>query len=204
VFFFLLHFLIFVKTLSYVEDPSHASDSGISCDPYIKKEEMKKDRGIPRIPRNLLKALSLVESQHKKGDSSYPWTFNAQGIGYYCRSKQKAIEGIKEQQNRGIKSIDVGCMQINLHYHPKAFHGLGEALDPKHNVHYAAEFLKKLFRKYKNWRVAVGHYHSSNPVEAKPYIEKVYKIQKYLNQKEGLKISYSQTKKKKKVSLKKS
>ncbi len=38
---------------------------------------------------------------------------------------------------RGVQSIDVGCFQINMYYHPGAFATLEQAFDPRANAAYA-------------------------------------------------------------------
>lgn len=64
-------------------------------------------------------------------------------------------------------------MQVNLHYHGEAFDNLAEALDPAHNVDYAALFLKKLYRDARSWSAAIARYHSWTPKFARVYRNKV-------------------------------
>ena len=45
------------------------------------------------------------------------------------------------------------------------------AIEP--NVSYAASFLIQLKRKHGTWEKAIKHYHSSDPVKNKPYLNKV-------------------------------
>jgi hypothetical protein len=42
------------------------------------------------------------------------------------------------RQAAGSQSIDVGCFQVNLYYHPTAFVSLAEGFDPAANARYAA------------------------------------------------------------------
>ena len=82
-------------------------------------------------------------------------------------------------QAKGVKSIDVGCMQINLAYHPDAFENLEEAFNPYKNVEYGAKFLKKLYKqKGNNWNRAATAYHSNLPQKAKKYAIKLSKVYK--------------------------
>lgn len=130
------------------------------------------------LPINLLRAISLTESGRwfdSMGKSvTWPWTINVKGQGYYYDNKAETIAAIKEFQKKGIKSIDVGCMQINLKYHPEAFDSLEEALDPKYNVQYAAEFISKNKERTGYWMLAIGNYHSRHTSRNRPYIKKVY------------------------------
>lgn len=132
------------------------------------------------IPDNLLKAVAIVESGliGKKGQNAvpWPWTFNVQGKGYFFKTKQEAITAVRAFQRNGQSSIDVGCMQINLYYHPNAFHSLEEAFDPKTNISYAANFLQNNFTKHNNWKGAVAAYHSETPSLGHPYAQKVLAV----------------------------
>ena len=118
------------------------------------------------IKENLLTTIASVESGRyisKIGKRQpWPWTIHAEGKGYYYQTKQEAITKVKQLQTEGITNIDVGCMQINLKYHGKAFKNLDEAFDPKKNVSYSASFLQKLNKKNKNWQKTAMQYHSKN------------------------------------------
>ena len=76
-------------------------------------------------------------------------------------------------QARGVRNIDVGCLQVNLKYHPKAFATLEDAFDPTRNAVYAAGFLLQLKRETRSLSGAVGRYHSSNYKRGRKYWVKV-------------------------------
>lgn len=76
----------------------------------------------------------------------------------------------------GVKSIDVGCVQVNLMWHPSAFASIDEAFDPQANVAYGGRFLKALFGSLGTWEAAAGAYHSQSPMVAEPYMQKVIAI----------------------------
>ncbi len=98
-----------------------------------------------RTAPGLLHAIGLVESGRRDPASGqrrpWPWTVTAEGIGTYYPSKADAIAAVEALQARGVASIDVGCMQVNLMYHPGAFATLDQAFDPGPNAAYAARFL---------------------------------------------------------------
>ena len=129
------------------------------------------------IPEQLLTAISHVESgrfdRSQKAFFAWPWTVNAEGKGSFFQSKKEAMEFVRKLQSRGVRSIDVGCMQINLRHHPDAFNSLEEAFDPELNVDYAARFLSGLYRENKSWIVAAAHYHSQTPFFGNQYRAKV-------------------------------
>jgi hypothetical protein len=103
----------------------------------------------------------------------WPWAVNFQGKGYHYNSKKEAIDAVRLLQKQGHSSIDVGCMQINLHYHPNAFRDLEEAFEPRDNIAYGASFLKENYQRHSNWRSAVASYHSETNEFGKPYAKKV-------------------------------
>lgn len=133
-----------------------------------------------QIPRGLLTAIAKVESgrwsEKERQFISWPWVIHANGKGHYFSTKELAIEAVEELQAKGIKNIDVGLMQINLLHHPDAFETLDKAFDPKHNIDYAARFLKTLKQNHQSWQKAVSYYHSASPTYHIPYYKKVLKI----------------------------
>jgi hypothetical protein len=143
------------------------------CTPAVSRQEKRHG-----IPRHLLTAISLVESGRwdsgRGTTAAWPWTVTAQGKGRFFPTKAAAIAEVRRLQARGITSIDVGCMQVNLHFHPDAFSNLNAAFDPTRNADYAANFLTTLKRDHGSWRAAVQHYHSSTAEKRIPYQKKVY------------------------------
>lgn len=131
------------------------------------------------IPPHILTAIALTETGKKKeiaGQDFFtptPWAINIEGKGYYFSSKADAMIKVKKALAVGKKSIDVGCMQINLKYHGDAFASLEDAFDPYLNMRYAAEFVTSLYKRKKDWKKAVGHYHSGTPSLGRPYSDKV-------------------------------
>ena len=130
------------------------------------------------VPRQLLRAISKVESgrlhQKKRIVMAWPWTVMAEGRGRYLPTKAAAIAEVQGLKARGIRNIDVGCMQVNLHYHPHAFANLEQAFDPVANVAYAAAYLHSLKHEEGSWAKAVARYHSANPGRYKQYRLKVH------------------------------
>jgi hypothetical protein len=130
----------------------------------------------------LLEAIASVESgrwdKSSKANIAWPWTVTAEGEGIFYPSRGAAIQAVEALQRRGIGNIDVGCMQINLGYHPQAFDSLAQAFEPASNVAYAAKFLKELRSQRRNWDKAVRYYHSSDPVRQRYYRGKVNKARR--------------------------
>jgi hypothetical protein len=119
-----------------------------------------------RLPPRLLAAISVTETGRPDGNGHirpWPWTINAEGEGRYFDSAKDAIAAVRALQAKGVKSIDVGCMQVNLMYHPDAFASLEDAFDPRTNAGYAAKFLNALYAQSHDWPKAVAAYHSETP-----------------------------------------
>lgn len=129
------------------------------------------------LPLNLLGAIARVESGRfdrvTGGISPWPWTINAYGTGRFFASKDDAIQAVRDLQAQGVRSIDVGCLQVNLMHHPDAFASLEEAFDPDANAAYAARFLRSLYAESLDWAEAAGAYHSRTPEVAVPYRQRV-------------------------------
>lgn len=155
-----------------VPAPVSATDPTLQCRAAIARAE--RDGGIPA---GLLQAIGRVESGRRNPETgtagAWPWTINAEGRGHFFPDKAAAIAAVREMQGRGVRIIDVGCMQVNLHHHPRAFASLDEAFDPVSNARYAAQFLTQLQAARGDWMVAAGHYHSHTPELAQAYRARV-------------------------------
>ncbi len=129
------------------------------------------------IPTHLLAAISTTESGrwHKELGMAipWPWTVNVEGKGYYFRSKAEAISQTTNFIAQGKRSIDVGCMQVNLKHHHKAFRNLEEAFDPEMNVAYAAKFLRTNYADLGDWIKATAAYHSRTQVHGQRYLVQI-------------------------------
>ncbi|OYW09427.1 MAG: hypothetical protein B7Z53_02965, partial [Rhodospirillales bacterium 12-71-4] len=73
----------------------------------------------------------------------------------------------------GRRSIDVGCMQVNLVHHPDAFPTLEAAFHPPSNVAYAVRFLRELRGRSQGWAEAIAGYHSLEPGRGLAYHARV-------------------------------
>jgi hypothetical protein len=80
---------------------------------------------------------------------------------------------VRGLQAQGVRSIDVGCLQVNLLQHPEAFTTLDQAFDPAANVNYAARFLRELFAESLDWTQAAAAYHSRTPDLGMAYLQQV-------------------------------
>lgn len=119
------------------------------------------------MPAYLLKAVALTESGRAGPDRSvtpWPWTVNLNDgtPGRRFTTKDEAVSFVREKRTVGARSLDVGCMQVNLMHHPRAFTSVAAAFEPLSNIRYAAQFLLQLREVSSNWEEAISRYHSYN------------------------------------------
>jgi len=74
------------------------------------------------MPLGMLYAVGLTETG--RGDSLQPYALNIEGRAVYDLDRRAALDRFRVAQQAGARSIDVGCMQVNLRYHPTAFRTL--------------------------------------------------------------------------------
>jgi soluble lytic murein transglycosylase-like protein len=125
------------------------------------------------VPLGMLYAVGLTETGRK--GSLQPYAMNIEGKAYFASDADDAMRRFEEARRSGAKLIDLGCMQINHHYHRERFASLASMLDPRENVDYAAQFLKQLKTREGSWTMAVARYHAgpnNNPAQ-KTYVCRV-------------------------------
>lgn len=167
-----------------VAGPAMAAEAGAAsalesaqnaCMRSIARSERAED-----IPSHLLAAVSLAESgrwdARTRAIVAWPWTVTAEGRGLFFDTKEAAIAMVERLRARGVTNIDVGCMQVNLRFHPRAFPDLESAFDPARNVAYAARLLKGLRNDMRSWSRAVAYYHSAKREHNESYRRKVFKL----------------------------
>ena len=130
-----------------------------------------------RLPEGMLTAIAQVESGRPDPDTGrlnpWPWTINAAGVGQFFATKAQAIAAVQALQADGIRSIDVGCLQVNRMFHPEACASLQQAFDPQANAAYAVHFLNALYADSHDWKQAIAAYHSSTAVLGDDYRRRV-------------------------------
>jgi hypothetical protein len=150
--------------------PCRAASPGETC-----RDQAAIAEQAAGIPKGLLLAIGKRESGVADGRSilPWPWAVNQDGAGRYLDSQAAAVAFVREVRARGARSIDVGCFQISLLYHPDAFGSLDQAFDPAINAAYAAHFLASLRASTGSWEAAVAAYHSADAVRGGTYRQDV-------------------------------
>jgi len=161
-----------MAALPRLAEARERADSADACATAIERAER-----VERIPQGLLSAIAFAESSRWDAESrsrvAWPWTINANGQGMYFQNKNQALTAVANLLDEGTRLIDVGCMQVNLHYHGDAFASLDEAFDPVANTRYAARFLRDLYAETGSWQDATMRYHSATPELGIPYRDRV-------------------------------
>jgi len=126
-----------------------------------------------QIPAGILYSVGLTETGRK--GSLQPYAMNIEGKAYFANSVQEVLQRFAEARGQGAKLIDLGCMQINYHFHGENFASPSEMLDPRKNVEYAARFLANLHARHETWTMAVARYHAgpNNDPAQKKYVCRV-------------------------------
>ena len=130
------------------------------------------------IPPTILYAVALTESGHPVAPAGvyrpWPWTLNLSGAGYVYATRREAWRALRDWLDQGKRSIDIGLMQVNWHYHRKRLGDPWQALDPYHNLRVGADILRDCYRVERDWWASVGCYHApSQPTNAARYRHRV-------------------------------
>jgi len=123
------------------------------------------------VPQEVLHAISLTETGRASGGKlrPWPWAVNREGQGFWFQNREEALAFAKKSVAEGRRSFDVGCFQINYHWHGDGFASVESMFDPEVAAAYAARFLQDLHAESGSWSRAAGAYHSRTPHFANIY-----------------------------------
>jgi soluble lytic murein transglycosylase-like protein len=143
--------------------PARAIDNSAGS---ICEREMARASREHDVPLGVLYAVGLTETGRR--GSLQPWALNIEGAPVFPPGPAEALARLNGALRSGARLVDVGCMQVNHHFHRRAFKSDAEMFDPARNVDYAARFLKDLRRREPSWTLAVARYHAgpdNNPAQ---------------------------------------
>jgi len=162
----LLKITLFFIVSCFITNSNAASldELVIDSDPNSCKANIERTAKDLDVSGEVLKAIAQVESDYN------PYAVNFEGKSFIFDNRSDALKFVKGKLAMGKKSIDVGCMQINLKYHPTAFEHLEDAFVADKNVAYGAKYLKKLYMQEHNYGKAIALYHASEKQYQKNYL----------------------------------
>ena len=122
------------------------------------------------IPSSILYAVGLTETG--KNGVLNPLDLNVEGRSEHSETLPEALGKFHAARSRGVRLIDIGCMQINYHWHARRFTSVESMFDPFDNVNFAARFLKDLRQREGSWTLAVARYNAgpNNNAAQKKYV----------------------------------
>jgi hypothetical protein len=169
-----ISFLLSILTLSVA---AHAASQTVTSASTFCEQAIARSEAIGHTPPGMLAAIAQVESGRPDPQTGamrpWPWTIDADGVGQFFATKAQAVAAVAALQAEGVRSIDVGCMQVNLMHHPDAFTSLDQAFDPVSNATYAVRFLNVLYRSTGSWPKSIADYHSDTPQLGSDYQRRV-------------------------------
>lgn len=162
--------LLIAATAASISDAARntAQAAGNPCEPEILRAADRYG-----VPVGILYAVGLTETGNK--GSLQPNAMNIEGKAFFPSSPSQALVLFDKARRQGAVLIDLGCMQINHHYHAEHFPSVAAMLDPRQNVDYAARFLAQLHARHDTWSMAVARYHAGpdNDPAQKRYVCRV-------------------------------
>jgi hypothetical protein len=150
-----------------------ADDPGALCDAAA--QNAARESGVPV---DILLAITRAETGRRSNGvfQPWPWAINDNGQGYWFTSEEEALKAATDRLAAGDDNFDIGCFQINTHYHGQAFTSFNDMFDPTQNARYAARFLNQLMQETGDWDKAIAAYHSRTADLAGPYLTRVTEL----------------------------
>ena len=123
------------------------------------------------VPADVLLAIALTETGRVLDGAvrPWPWAVNLEGRGHWFDSPAQALAFAESALAAGRTGFDLGCFQINWHWHGAHFASPRALLDPLAGARYAAALLAGLAQELGSWDRAAGAYHSRRPHLAARY-----------------------------------
>ncbi|RDC74872.1 lytic transglycosylase domain-containing protein [Rhodovulum sp. 12E13] len=130
------------------------------------------------VPERLMRAIARAETGRERLGTvrAWPWAVNVEGEGHWFDSRQEALDYAGARLAAGAAQVDIGCFQLNVGWHARAFAGLDQMIDPARNARYAARFLAALHDEFGDWTRAAAAYHSRTPEHGRAYVARLAAI----------------------------
>lgn len=128
----------------------------------------------------LIWAVAMVESKRTFTEGAEKvvrpdnWVITVRGKAHRYNDRVEMAQALSRLlETEPLKDIDVGVMQINLHWQRDKYVNVYDLTDPVVNLVVGARVLKKAMDSTKDLELAIGRYHSWTPERARNYAKKV-------------------------------
>lgn len=123
------------------------------------------------LPVGLLHAMTLAETS--KNGVPQPNAIQLDGEARYPASRKGAEALLRKADGTLVEEAHVGCMQLSLKTHARAFDRPESMLDPERNIRRAARVLQGQRKASPGWREALGRYHGGSAEGRAAYVCRV-------------------------------
>lgn len=141
------------------------------------------------VEKELLYAIALAESKKAAGSESmrpWPWALNIEGKGYLFETREEAETELNNAIAAGIKSIDVGPMQVNLLWNGFRVERPEDLFDIQTSAMVGAAILSEAMLSSPNDKtIGVGRYHNWDADKARVYGTRVLQYRNAIVQATG-------------------
>ncbi|WP_427551863.1 transglycosylase SLT domain-containing protein (plasmid) [Methylomonas sp. MS20] len=111
-----------------------------------------------------LYAVSLMESSKYCGNktiSPWPLAINSAGKSMLPQTHAEALQSLEQELDKGIRSIDIGLMQVNIKWHGHRVRDIRSLFDANVNLRIGADILAEAIRSEPSDRaLGLGRYHA--------------------------------------------
>lgn len=146
-----------------------------AADPALCEDAARRAAAEYGVPADVMLAITLAETGRRVDGRHrpWPWAANLEGAGHWFATRAELAGFAESAVAAGRRSVDIGCFQINWHWHGHHFARPADLADPLTGARHAARFLAALRAERGGWDGAIGAYHSRDPARAAAYAARV-------------------------------
>lgn len=112
--------------------------------------------------------------------SPHAYAVRIGGRSYYAKSEARALDHARQSDGKLDASANIGCMQLQVASHGKAFTPPEKIIDPALNVRRAAGLLVAGAGRRHNWSQALASYQGGPPEARRAYVCRIWNYVRYL------------------------
>lgn len=116
---------------------------------------------VSGVPINVLLKLNR-DDDNKEALAAWPWTVTIAETAVWFDTANQAKVHVFRRFQRGGRSFNIGCFQLNYAWQGSAFSSIEDMFDPDQNALHAARVLRNLKVELGDWDRAVAAYQSKS------------------------------------------